>query len=145
LPMETPGQEATSSTAAERKVAESLLLAMEDYAPTIPDEVTKHFLSLSGYECTDDRVSRLVSLAAHKFVADLTSDAMKHCEDRQQQQARAQSKGKGDSRLVLTTEDLARSSSEFGISIRKPPYYADYPAVSGVDAGEAAGGTSTSR
>uniref|UniRef100_A0A7S0NZF6 Transcription initiation factor TFIID subunit 10 n=1 Tax=Calcidiscus leptoporus TaxID=127549 RepID=A0A7S0NZF6_9EUKA len=131
------------ATAAEREVAENLLLAMEDYSPTIPDEVTKHFLRLSGYESTDDHITRLVSLAAHKFVADLTSDAMKHCEERKEQQSRAQSKGKGDvRRLVLTTNDLARSSSEFGISIRKPVYYADYPATSDRGSGE---GASTER
>ena len=111
--------------------------------PQIPDEVTKHFLRLSGYECSDDRVTRLVSLAAHKFVADLTSDAMQHCEARQQQ-ARAHNKaGKGDTRLVLTTEDLASSSREFGISIRKPPYYADHPATSDRSAVDAAVGART--
>ena len=65
--------------------------------------------------CPDERVTRLVSLATHKFVADLTNDALQHCKMRQQAKG-----GKADARLVLTTEDLAASSREFGISLRKP-------------------------
>ena len=87
----------------------------------IPDAVTQYFLSLSGYECTDPRVTRIASLAAHKFVADLTNDALRICKARQQ--------GKG--RNVLTTEDLAQSARDYGIHIRKPAYYADAPANGG--------------
>ena len=92
----------------------------------IPDEVTQYFLSLSGFQCPDERVTRLVSLATHKFVADLTNDALQHCKMRQQAKG-----GKADARLVLTTEDLAASSKEFGISLRKPAYYADTPGRAG--------------
>lgn len=67
-------------------------------------------------------MKRIVSLAAHKFVADLTNDALQHCKTRQQ------GKGGKDARLVLTTEDLAASCKEFGIHMRKPQYYADAPA-----------------
>ena len=95
-------------------------------AQQIPDEVTRYFLSLSGCECPDDRVTRLVSLATHKFVADLTNDALANCKSRQQARG-----GKADARLVLTTEDLAASSREFGISLKKPTYYADTPGPGG--------------
>ena len=80
--------------------------------------MTQYFLALSGYSCTDPRVTRVASLAAHKFVADLTNDALRHCKTRHQ------SKG----RLVLSTDDLAHASREFGIIIHKPQYYADVPA-----------------
>ena len=80
--------------------------------------MTQYFLGLSGYQCSDQRVTRIASLAAHKFVADLTNDAMRICKARQQ--------GKG--RLVLTTEDLAQSARDYGIHIRKPGYFADLPA-----------------
>ena len=89
--------------------------------------MTQYFLALSGYSCTDPRVTRVASLAAHKFVADLTNDALQHCKNRQAAR-------KGDVRLVLTTEDLAQACRENGISLRKPPYYADTPAGSS-DAG----------
>ena len=92
----------------------------------IPDEVTQYFLTLSGFQCPDERVTRLVSLATHKFVADLTNDALANCKSRQQARG-----GKADARLVLTTEDLAASSREFGISLKKPTYYADTPGPGG--------------
>ena len=98
--------------------------------PQIPDEVTQHFLRSSGFQCPDVRVTRLVSLATHKFVADLTNDAMQHCKERQRQQ-QAKQPGKGDAKFVLTTEDLAATSREHGIHIRKPPYFADNPAPGG--------------
>lgn len=94
--------------------AEELLRAMDTYQPVLPDAVTQHYLALSGYQCNDPRVTRIASLAAHKFVADLTNDALRICKQRQ---------GKG--RLVLTTEDLTLSAREYGIHIRKPAYFAD--------------------
>ena len=99
------------------KDAEELLLAMEQYHPVIPDAITEYFLGLSGYQSTDPRVTRIASVAAHKFVADLTNDALRICKARQQ--------GKG--RLVLTTEDLAQSARDYGIHIRKSAYFADSP------------------
>ena len=48
----------------------------------VPDAVTDYFMSLSGYQSTDPRVTRIASLAAHKFVADLTNDALRICKDR---------------------------------------------------------------
>lgn len=93
--------------------AEELLRAMESYQPIVPDAVTQYYLGLSGYQCNDPRVTRLASLAAHKFVADLTNDALRICK---------QNKQKG--RLTLTTEDLIQSAREYGIYIRKPMYFA---------------------
>ena len=78
----------------DEKTAEELLLAMGDYTPAIPEEVTAHFLAQSGFQATDERLVRLVSLATHKFVADLTNDALQHCKNRQAAR-------KGDVRLVL--------------------------------------------
>ena len=88
-----------------------------NFAVQVPDAVTEYFMGLSGYQCTDPRVTRIASLAAHKFVADLTNDALKNSKQR--------TGGKG--RLVLTTEDLTVSARESGIHIRKPAYFADLP------------------
>merc|ERR1719231_1085044 len=63
---------------------EELLRAMESYQPIIPDAVTLYYLGLSGYQCNDPRVTRVASLAAHKFVADLTNDALRYCKQLQQ-------------------------------------------------------------
>ena len=112
----SPGTSAASVT--------ELLHAVEEYTPILPDEVTNHLLARSGFQTSDPRVTRLVSLAAHKFIADVSNDALQHCKARQQ--ARPASKaGKSEARLALTTEDLAASAKDYGIYIRKPAYYAD--------------------
>ena len=90
----------------------------------IPDEVTQHFLNRAGFQCPDERVTRLISLAAHKFVADITNDAMVHSKARA---AKANKEGGAPMGPVLTTEDLAASCKEYGITLRKPAYFADTP------------------
>lgn len=89
-------------------------------------------MAQSGFQCTDERMIRLVSLATHKFVADLTNDALQYCKNRQAAK-------KGDVRLVLTTEDLAQACRENGIPLRKPSYFADTPASSSEPAASAGG------
>lgn len=96
----------------------------------IPDAVTEHFLGLSGYQSTDPRVTRVASIAAHKFVADLTNDALRICKQRQQNKGR----------LVLTTEDLSVSARDYHIFIRKPAYFADAPADPAAAHGGGGGG-----
>ena len=85
--------------------------------------MTQHFLNRAGFQCPDERVTRLISLAAHKFVADITNDAMVQCKAR----AAKASKEGGPTPLVLTTEDLTASCKEYGITLRKPAYFADTP------------------
>ena len=120
---------AGSSSGASAAGVTELLHAMEDYAPILPDEVTDHLLARSGFQTSDPRVTRLVSLAAHKFIADLSNDALQR--HKQTRQVRPAGKsGKSEARLVLTTEDLAASAKDHGITLRKPAYYADAPADS---------------
>jgi transcription initiation factor TFIID subunit 10 len=94
---------------------------LDEYTPTIPDAVTKYYLSTAGFETTDARVLRLVSLAAQKFVADIANDALQHCKRRGAVQA-TKSKSK-DRKFVMTTDDLTQALSEQGITLKKPPYF----------------------
>ncbi|CAM6034124.1 unnamed protein product [Sphagnum compactum] len=105
------------------------LSSLLDYTPTIPDELAEHYLSRSGFQCPDIRVTRLVSIAAQKFIGEIASDALQYCKIRQ---AAATKDKKGhqhgkEKRLVLTTEDLSAALREYGVNIHHQEYFADSP------------------
>lgn len=97
-----------------------LLLQLEDYTPTIPDAVTTHFLNRAGFEASDPRVVRLVSIAAQKFISDIVNDALQHCKMRGAGQSKKATK---DKRYTLTMEDLSPALLEHGITVKKPYYF----------------------
>jgi len=103
------------------------LSSLNDYTPTIPDELAEHYLSRSGFQCPDKCVTRLVSIAAQKFVGEIASDALQYCKIRQTALAKdkkghVQAKEK---RLVLTTEDLSQALREYGVNLQRQEYFAD--------------------
>lgn len=97
------------------------LQQLEDYIPTIPDAVTAFFLNSSGFDASDPRVLRLISLASQKFISDIANDALQHCKVRSSNQP-SKTKGK-DRRYTLTMEDLSPALAEYGITVRKPHYF----------------------
>ncbi|XP_075235788.1 transcription initiation factor TFIID subunit 10-like [Lycorma delicatula] len=97
------------------------LQQLEDYSPTIPDAATAAYLNTAGFHASDPRIVRLISLAAQKFISDIANDALQHCKVRSSNQT-SKTKGK-DRRYILTMEDLAPALAEYGITVRKPPYY----------------------
>eukprot|EP00897_Mesotaenium_endlicherianum_P005078 jgi/Mesen1/4599/ME000232S03851 len=122
------------------QTVEEFLASLEDYVPTIPDELTAHHLARSGFQCPDVRIVRLVSVAAQKFIGEVASDALQYCKIRQAAAAK-EARGRGvpakvssavffelwDKRLVLTTEDLACALKEYGVHIKRQEYFADTP------------------
>eukprot|EP01130_Rhizamoeba_saxonica_P015103 TRINITY_DN6716_c0_g1_i1.p1 TRINITY_DN6716_c0_g1~~TRINITY_DN6716_c0_g1_i1.p1 ORF type:complete len:107 (-),score=27.60 TRINITY_DN6716_c0_g1_i1:52-372(-) len=92
-----------------------LLENMENFVPVIPEEVVDFYLKKSGFNCPDPTVRRFVALATQKFMTEVAHDSMQYCKLRQ-----ASSKRRN---LVLTTDDLSNSLSEYGINVNKPPYH----------------------
>merc|ERR1711948_6702 len=93
---------------------------LQHYEPTIPDEVTRHFVNKGGVDTQDPRILRLFSVVAQKFVADIVVDALK---DKQEKMKNAQNNIDPNAKMVLTAEDLNNVLSEYGVSTKKPPYY----------------------
>ncbi|UYV71791.1 hypothetical protein LAZ67_9000422 [Cordylochernes scorpioides] len=61
---------------------------IEDYTPTIPDAVVTHFTKTAGFEPSDPRIVRLISLATQKFISDIANDALQHCKMRDSSQSK---------------------------------------------------------
>ena len=97
------------------------LLQLEDYTPTVPDAISEHYLHTAGFNATDPRIVRLVSLAAQKFISEIANDALQHCKTRGANQ-NTKTKGK-DRRYTLTMEDLTPAVAEYGIVVKKPHYF----------------------
>ncbi|XP_018020493.2 transcription initiation factor TFIID subunit 10-like [Hyalella azteca] len=112
-----------------------LLMQLEDYNPTIPDAVTSYYLNTAGFEASDARLVRLISLAAQKFISDIANDALQHCRMRSHQQGGGKQGSAGggaagagkvagkDKRYTLTMDDLAPVLAEYGVTVKKPHYY----------------------
>lgn len=83
--------------------------------------MTGYYLSRAGFETDDQRIIRIISLAAQKFVSDVVTDALQHAKMRGSGQSSKKS-GK-DKKYTLTVEDLAPALSEYGIHIKKPNYF----------------------
>ncbi|XP_075054499.1 transcription initiation factor TFIID subunit 10 [Mixophyes fleayi] len=98
------------------------LMQLEDYTPTIPDAVTGYYLSRAGFEASDPRIIRLISLAAQKFISDIANDALQHCKMKGTASGSSRSKSK-DKKYTLTMEDLAPALAEYGINVKKPHYF----------------------
>lgn len=105
------------------------LLQLENYNPSIPDSVVSHYLNMSGFESQDPRLVRLIALAAQKFLSDIANDALQHCKMRtssQLNQTSKNQKGPKEKKYVMTMEDLAPALQEYGITAKKPHYFAWY-------------------
>jgi len=97
------------------------VMQLEDYVPTIPDVVTANYMNTAGFEATDPRIIRLISLAAQKFISDVVIDSLQHCKMKSAGLSKKQTKQ--DKRLTLTMEDLTPALAEYGIHVNKPQYF----------------------
>ena len=123
----------------------------------IPDELVTYYLNRSGFNCPDQRVKRLIAVAAQKFISDIATEALSSARQRSQKRDRASrdrpAPAKADSKLVLTTEDLcalrpfrprlradnavthgavdcrAIAAQRHGIAVKKPRFFSDSTAA----------------
>ena len=93
----------------------NILEAIKDFDSSIPDAVVHHFLNVAGMQTTDQRVIKLVAIAAEKFIYDIVSDSLRHCKLRG-------TKTK-EKKYTLTIEDLRSVLAEYGIEVNRPPYF----------------------
>ncbi|CAI5715883.1 unnamed protein product [Peronospora destructor] len=107
---------------------------MTQHSPTVPDELVEFYLQQTGFVTNDVRITRLISLVAHKLLLDVPHDAMQYQRIRSQATSSTvtgtsltavQSSDGNGSRAVLTMEDLAASLKEFGVNICRPEYVSD--------------------
>eukprot|EP00004_Rigifila_ramosa_P025050 TRINITY_DN7407_c0_g1_i1.p1 TRINITY_DN7407_c0_g1~~TRINITY_DN7407_c0_g1_i1.p1 ORF type:complete len:272 (-),score=57.02 TRINITY_DN7407_c0_g1_i1:68-775(-) len=116
------GLQTQQERVSQRKRLHEFIDSVQDYTPTIPDVVTNHYLSQSGFETTEPKLTRFISLAAHKFLFDVVTDAIHYTKIRRGTKP-------SEKKVVLTLEDLVPALAEHGMNVKKPPYYCDKPAV----------------
>jgi transcription initiation factor TFIID subunit 10 len=94
------------------------LLSLDNYHPTVPDSVVQYHLSKSGVNVKDPRISRLVALAADKFLAEIIF------ESKQSAILKKRNKGKDKRKLeeiseCLQLSDLSQALQAKRISISR--------------------------
>ena len=104
---------------------EEILGKVENYKSTIPDNVTETILQSSGLNNCSPEVTRLISLAAQKFISDISYEALQHCKMRGGGKDQKSKSSGRDRKYAMTTEDLVVSLSDQGVTVKKPPYYAN--------------------
>jgi len=104
---------------------EDLLEKVETYSPTIPDGVTESILQSAGFESSSPEITRLVSLVAQKFISDISYEALQHCKMRGGGKDEKKKASGRDRKYAMTTEDLVVALSDQGLTVKKPPYYAN--------------------
>ena len=105
------------------EVVEDLLERVEDYNSVIPDSVTNSILQGVGVDNQTPEVTRLISLAAQKFISDISYEALQHCKMRGGgKEQKSKSSGR-DRKYAMSSEDVVVALSDQGLTVKKPPYF----------------------
>mmetsp|Transcript_14089 Transcript_14089/g.20829 ORF Transcript_14089/g.20829 Transcript_14089/m.20829 type:complete len:195 (-) Transcript_14089:86-670(-) len=95
----------------------SFLKELDEYSPTVPEAMTQYFLRKGGCGSSDERLLKLVSMAADKYLASLIYDSMLNQSSRSSNSEKSKKKENFDN--VLEYQDLAMSLKERGIEVRE--------------------------
>lgn len=104
-----------------------LLNYLAENEMSIPDELTRYLLRSAGVDMRDEAALRMVSLAAHKFVATLLSDAYllrKQKADKSRTASKSAKQALQSSEgMTLTTEDVASVLEDAGVHVQQQLMY----------------------
>eukprot|EP00878_Enallax_costatus_P005587 GHUV01005860.1.p2 GENE.GHUV01005860.1~~GHUV01005860.1.p2 ORF type:complete len:126 (+),score=45.39 GHUV01005860.1:121-498(+) len=110
-----------------------VMTALENYTPTVPEELVQHYMRRNGDDGNDAQLMRFIGLAGERFLATIMADALQIAKRRQQmslparrQLGYATGSKKDDKKTTLLAEDVAEALKEFGISVRNAPYYLNH-------------------
>lgn len=93
------------------------LSSLDNYNPTVPEAFTAYHLERSGVAVRDERICKLVSLAADKFISEIIHEAKQISILRQQ--AVKNQKRKLEMSETLEIDDLEGSLSQLRIYLRR--------------------------
>ncbi|GMH32742.1 hypothetical protein BSKO_00576 [Bryopsis sp. KO-2023] len=110
--------------------------SLEEFQPTIPDELVQHYARESGCHLRDPKMIRMVGLATQKFMAELLHETLQvsrlrdHLSAARQKDIGFNSK---DRRRHLLQEELVKALRECGISVPYVPFYTSTKASGALD------------
>ncbi|KAJ6235114.1 transcription initiation factor tfiid subunit 10 [Anaeramoeba flamelloides] len=93
--------------------------------PTIiPDSLTRHYLSQSGFNCKDQRLVRIVSLSTQKFLYEVLKDSIQFTR-RRSTKLRRQTRSRKTEKLILTKNDLVEGLKQNSVHVNQPLYFSN--------------------
>lgn len=104
-----------------------LMQYVEDEEPSVPDELVRYVMRCAGVDVRDDRVLRIVGLAARKFVGGVLHDTYLLRKQRVKHSVKhLKSLGYNpNAPATLATEEVSEVLSDQGVHLRTQMYYVD--------------------
>eukprot|EP00917_Polyrhabdina_sp_WS-2016_P015885 GHVP01034469.1.p1 GENE.GHVP01034469.1~~GHVP01034469.1.p1 ORF type:complete len:106 (+),score=15.76 GHVP01034469.1:141-458(+) len=93
-----------------------LLEELEDFIPTIPENLVEMYLMKCGVSCTDPKLKKFVALVLQKHISEITKDALDY-------NLLINGPSAETKRVTLSAEDICNALIERGVKIKKPPYF----------------------
>mmetsp|Transcript_20620 Transcript_20620/g.34544 ORF Transcript_20620/g.34544 Transcript_20620/m.34544 type:complete len:143 (+) Transcript_20620:55-483(+) len=93
------------------------LAAVESYNPTVPEAISSYYLKKSGCDIKDDRIPKVVSLAADKLLSEIVHEA-KQISILRQQSVRS-NKRKTEMAETLEMVDIEASLAQAKVFLRR--------------------------